>query len=229
MLHGIGGVKTKDRLSYSGVCSWVPLCLYLKDSCASLGDYNDRSRSRQFRESGWEFHHAHLWEALRLWRTQPYYKWYGVYLLFQSTYPLSQVTACIPPISDNIPLSQVVNCIPPTSEHTPPITSGGMYTPYFRTHIPGAMYTPYFRTQTSGRMYTPYFRTHIIPLSKHIWPILRSVPLNLDCVPYSKTPNFDISIYLAWFCTKRLMCSAFHQQNLCRTPSWTSKAMIYMY
>ena len=63
--------------------------------------------------------------------------------------------------------------------HVPHITSSEMNTPEHILPI------------TSGEMNTSYFSAHIVPLSKQIWPILRSVPLNLDCVPHSKTPNLD--------------------------------------
>ena len=98
--------------------------------------------------------------------------------LFQNTYPLSQVVECIPCFrthtpyhkwwnvslfQNTYPLSQVVECIP-LLQNTYPITSGGMY--------------------------TPYFSAHIVPLSEHIY-YFEKCALNLDCVLYSKTPNFD--------------------------------------
>ena len=58
----------------------------------------------------------------------------------------------------------VIECIPPISEHIPP-----------------SLYPPFQNT------YTPSFSAHTV---QHVWPVLRSVPLNSNCVPYSKTPNY---------------------------------------
>ena len=66
--------------------------------------------------------------------------------------------------------SRVVECIPPIWGHIPPITSGGMYTPYF-THPP---YPPYFRT------HTPYHKWwNVYPLFQNTYPLSQMI----ECIP----------------------------------------------
>ena len=90
-------------------------------------------------------------------------------------------------------------------------------------------------------MYTPYFSAHIVRFSEHIWPILRTVPLNLDCVPYSKTPNFDIdhtpylcmspaiSHYHMYGMGLEVQMHALHVTVLCMSPAVSQDWISYIW